>query len=90
MQIAGASTHQNSMLNVCGEPVKAGVPDKPFLPRDLAPELAKRVKAICAKAGVKEGPLLDACMIDVAAIARAGAAKIYAKTPTPTAVGEIR
>ncbi len=80
----------DSMLNVCGERVTAGVPDKPFLPRDLAPELAKRVNAICAKAGVKEGPLLDACMIDVAMIGRAGAAIIYAKTPTPTAVGEIR
>lgn len=80
----------DSMLNVCGERVKAGVLDKPFLPRDLAPELAKRAKVICAKAGVKQGPLLDACMIDVAVIGRAGAAKIYAKIPTPTAVGEIR
>jgi hypothetical protein len=78
------------MLNVCGERAKTGVPDKPFLPKDLAPELAKRTHATCAKAGVKEGPLLDACMIDVAVIGRAGAAKIYAKTPTPTAVGEIR
>jgi hypothetical protein len=80
----------DSMLNVCGERVKVGIPDKPFLPKDLAPELTKRTHAICAKAGVKEGPLLDACMIDVAVIGRAAAAKIYAKTPTPTAVGEIR
>ena len=79
-----------SMLNVCGERVKPGAPDKPFFAKDLAPEVAKRAHAICAKTGVKEGPLLDACMIDVAVIGRATAAKIHAKTPAPIAVGEIR
>ena len=80
----------DSMLNVCGEGVEAGAPDKPFFAKDLDPEVAKRTHAICAKAGVKEGPLLDACMIDVAVIGRATAAKIHAKTPAPIAVGEIR
>ena len=83
-------TPNESMLNVCGEEVKAGVPDKPFFVKDLAPEVAKRTLTICANAGVKLGPLLDACMIDVAVIGRAMAAEIYAKTPAPTAVGEIR
>jgi hypothetical protein len=80
----------DSMLNVCGEGVKAGIPDKPFLPGDLAPELAKRTSAICARAGVKKGPLFDACMIDVAMIGRPEAALVHATTPTPTAVGKIR
>jgi hypothetical protein len=79
----------DSMLNVCGERVKAGIPSKPFLPGDLSRELAKRVSTICTRAGVKKGPLFDACMIDVAMIG-AGAALIHAKTPAPVAVGEIR
>ena len=81
---------KDSMLNVCGREVKSGVPDKPFFAKDLAPEVAERTLAICANAGVKLGPLLDACMIDVAVIGRAMAAEIYAKTPAPIAVGEIR
>lgn len=80
----------DSMLSVCGEQVKAGIPNKPFLPGDLSPALAKRNTAICARAGVKKGPLFDACMIDVAMIGSAGAAIVFAKTPTPTAIGEIR
>ncbi len=80
----------DSMLNVCGERVEAGIPNKPFLPRDLSPDLAKKTYAICAKAGVKKGPLFDACMIDVAMIGSARAALIHAKTPKPAAVGEIR
>jgi hypothetical protein len=78
------------MLNVCGEEVKKGVPDKPFFAKDLTPELAERSLTICANAGVKLGPLLDACMIDVAVTGRATAAEIYAKTPAPIGVGEIR
>ena len=81
---------KDSMLNVCGEEVKNGVPDKPFFAKDLTPEVAERSLTICANAGVKLGPLLDACMIDVAVIGRAMAAEIYAKTPAPIVVGEIR
>ncbi len=79
-----------SMLNVCGERVNSGIPTKPFYAKDLDPQLAKRVQAICIKAGVKEGPLLDACMIDVAFTGNEAAAKIHSKTPAPVAVGEIR
>ncbi len=80
----------DSMLNVCGERVQSGIPTKPFYAQDLDPRLAKRVQLICNKAGVKEGPLLDACMIDVAFTGKAAAAKIYIKMPAPIAVGEIR
>ena len=79
----------DSMLNVCGEAI-TGIPQKPFSPRDLSPALVKKTTAICARAGVKKGPLFDACMIDVAMIGSPAAALIYAKTPTPAVVGEIR
>lgn len=78
-----------SMLNVCGE-TKSGVPTRTFYARDLDQELAKRVRAICVKAGVKEGPLLDACMIDVAFTGQRSAAKIHAVTREPLAVGLIK
>jgi hypothetical protein len=81
---------KESMLNLCGEEVKRGTPNKPFSAKDLAPDVAKRVRAICGRAGVKEGAHLDACMIDVAVIGRATAARVHAKTPAPAVVGEIR
>lgn len=80
----------DSMLNVCGERAEAGRPDKPFFAKDLAPDEAERTRGICANAGVKDGPLLDACMIDVAVIGHATAAEIHAITPAPIAVGKIR
>jgi hypothetical protein len=80
----------DSMLNVCGEKTQSAAPNKPFTAKDLDRKLAQRVLAVCRRAGLKEGPLLDACMIDVAFTGKASAAKIYAKTRTPVAVGEIR
>jgi hypothetical protein len=78
-----------SMLNACGESIQRGIPKKPFFANDLDPKLARRNRAICTEAGVKEGPLLDACMIDVAMIGP-GAAKVFARTPMPAAVGDER
>ncbi len=79
----------SSMLKVCGDRVRPGIPGKPFGPRNLPPEVGKRVAAICTRAGVRPGPLMDACMIDVAVIGRAGAARVYAQTPVPPSVAEI-
>jgi len=79
-----------SMLNVCGEAKESGLPAKPFYAKDLDPQIAKRAKAICSKAGIKEGPLLDACMIDVAFTGKESAAGIHARTRQPVAVGVIR
>lgn len=78
---------RESLLNVCGGVRESGIPSKPFTPRDLKPQLAQRVKAICTAAGVKEGPLLDACMIDVAFTGKKSAAIIHARTRQPVAVG---
>ena len=79
-----------SMLMDCGKDVVRGVPAKPFFARDLEPALAKRAQAICAQAGVKEGPLMDACTLDVAVIGSASAAKVHAITRNPVVVGDAR
>lgn len=78
-----------SILSPCGESVKPAVPKKPFFVEDLAPDLAKRNLEICTRAGVKEGPLQDACIIDVAMLGP-GAAKVFAGRHLPVAVGDAR
>jgi von Willebrand factor type D domain len=78
-----------SILSACGEGVKGAVPRKPFFVEDLPPDLAKRNRDICMRAGIKEGPLQDACIIDVAMLGR-GAAKVFAGRPIPIAVGDAR
>jgi hypothetical protein len=79
-----------SMLNVCGEVKESGLPAKPFYAADLDPQTARRVKAICSEAGIKEAALLDACMIDVAFTGMKSAAEIHAKTRPPVAVGTVK
>ncbi len=79
-----------SLLNACGAVKESGIPTRPFTPKDLEPQLAQRVRAICNEAGVKEGPLLDACMIDVAFTGDKSAAIVHAQTRQPVAVGVIR
>jgi len=78
-----------SILSACGESVRAGVPKAPFFVENLPRELAQRNRAICAEAGIKEGPLQDACIIDVAMLG-AGAAKPFVGRRPPVAVGDKR
>jgi hypothetical protein len=78
-----------SLLNACGRPTESGIPARPFTARDLDPKLGQRVRAICTEAGVKEGPLFDACMIDVAFTGDKAAAAVHARTRQPVAVGVI-
>jgi hypothetical protein len=66
--------------------VKAGNPSRPFSVKDLEPKVAQRARAICLKAGVKRGPLLDACTLDVAVIGRPAAAKAFVGARPPVAV----
>jgi hypothetical protein len=71
---------------LCKDPaVKDGNPAKPFYATDLDRRLAERARAVCLKAGVKEGPLLDACTLDVAVLG-SKAAKVFVSAPTPVAV----
>jgi hypothetical protein len=79
-----------SMLSACGRNVERGVPKKLFFAKDLDPRLGRRTQVICAQAGVKEGPLLDACTLDVAVIGSSKAAKVYATMPNPVVVGDAK
>jgi hypothetical protein len=81
---------KESMLSICGREVERGVPKKLFFAKDLDPRLAKRMQAVCAQAGVKEGPLMDACILDVAVIGNSIAAKVHAITPNPVVVGDAK
>jgi len=79
-----------SMLNVCGERTMAGIPKKPFTSRELDPKTMKNARLACARAGVKEGALLEACLIDVAMIGDKAAANVHAQTLAPKALGLLR
>ncbi|AXW36136.1 hypothetical protein HFK83_24880 [Ralstonia pseudosolanacearum] len=83
------AAREESMLGACGENILRGVPKKSFSATDLPPKLATRNRLICTRAGVKEGPLLDACVIDVAWLG-AKAATTFAGKPAPVAVGDER
>jgi len=76
---------------LCSKPaVVPANPTAPFYAQNLRktnPDLAQRARAVCLKFGVKQGPLLDACIIDVAVIGNPAAAKVYVGVPNPAAVG---
>ena len=79
-----------SLLSVCGDRnVERGNPRRPFYAKDLDPAVYARTRAVCTAAGVKEGPLLDACTLDVAVIGNDAAAKVFVSMPDPIAVGNI-
>jgi hypothetical protein len=81
---------KDSLLSACGGERERGVPKRLFFAKDLKPQLAQRTRATCLKVGVKEGPLLDACTLDVAVIGDARAAKVFTTTPNPVVVGDAR
>jgi hypothetical protein len=79
-----------SLLSTCGDgKVESGNPRRPFYAKDLDPQVAERTRAVCTAAGVKAGPLLDACTLDVAVIGNDAAAKVFVGMPDPIAVGNI-
>jgi hypothetical protein len=78
-----------SLLSVCGEAKEHGIPQKSFTANDLDPRLSERTRAVCMTAGVKQGPLLDACTLDVAVIGDGTAAKVLVDAPAPIAVGKL-
>jgi VWD domain-containing protein len=78
-----------SLLSACGDNVERGNPRRPFYARDLDPQVAERTRAVCIAAGVKAGPLLDACTLDVAVIGNDEAAKVFVGAHDPLAVGNI-
>jgi hypothetical protein len=80
-----------SMLSVCnpGKAVEVGIPRRPFYAKDLEPGIREKAQGVCTAAGVKPGPLLEACTLDVAVIGQDAAAKVYVDAIPPAAVGTI-
>jgi hypothetical protein len=82
---------KESILSDCGGAVKAGPPRAPFFVSDLPRDKVQRYQATCARAGVKEGALFDACTIDVAMIGPKAADVYRTRLATvPVAVGDAR
>jgi hypothetical protein len=81
---------KDSMLLACGERGERGVPKQIFVAANLDPGLARQTRAVCEKAGVKKGALLDACTLDVAVIGSPTAATVFTTAPQPLALGNTR
>lgn len=62
-------------------------PSKPFCLPDLDPKARERATAVCLQAGVKQGPLLDACIVDVAVLGDDKAAEAFVNAQPPVVVG---
>jgi hypothetical protein len=79
---------KDSLLNVCG-PAQPGNPTDTFYANDLDRETYDRTRAVCLAAGVKAGPLLNACTLDVAVLGDDAAAKVFVDARPPVAEGII-
>ena len=82
---------ENSMLSVCGagRESERGAPKRPFFASDLEASVREKALGVCTAAGVKAGPLLDACTLDVAVIGQDAAAQVFVGAIAPAAVGTI-
>ena len=82
---------KKSMLSVCNteRTIERGIPKQPFYAKDLEPNVREKALGVCNAAGVKPGPLLDACTLDVAVIGQDAAAKVFVGTTVPIAVGTV-
>jgi hypothetical protein len=82
---------EESALAGCGEgKAEPGLPRVPFYANNLPPDTHKKARAVCAAAGVKVKPLLDACTLDVAVIGQDSAATVYVGMHAPALVGDAR
>lgn len=81
---------KTSLLSPCGlKNIESGVPERTFFANDLDPKLAEKTRSVCTAAGVKPGPLLEACILDVAVIGNDLAAKVFVGARAPIAEGRI-
>ena len=71
---------------LCEGAVEAGMPASPIYSSDLPGAELERVQSICRRAGVKPGPLLDDCMLDVSLLGTSSAADTFVFTPEPARV----
>ena len=65
----------------CGDAAKSDVPKKPFFADTLDRNLATKNRAICTRAGVKEGPLLAGGYEEPADIPQMTLALIFVDLP---------
>jgi len=56
-------------------------PDKPFCVADLDPKIREHARGVCLQFGVKPGPALDACILDVAVLGDAAARAFVGVNP---------
>jgi hypothetical protein len=76
---------EESLLGDCGARDTAyAPPSKLLFARDLTPEQRNKGMAACNAAGVKAGPLFEACVLDVVVLNRDAAAAVFATMPAPT------
>lgn len=82
---------RTSLLSVCNgdAAVESRIPTQTFYARDLEPRVRERAVAVCNAAGVRPGPMLDACTLDVAVIGQDAAAQVFVGAKNPVAVGTI-
>jgi hypothetical protein len=80
-----------SMLSVCngGKGIESAAPSRAFFANDLEGSVREKARGVCAAAGVKAGPLLDACTLDVAVIGNDTAANAFVNAIPPAAVGAV-
>ena len=72
----------NSFLLHCAE-VRPAMPKAPIYASNLPASEQKRVQRICTRAGVKNGQLLEDCMLDVSLLRAKSAAAVFLKAPVP-------
>ncbi len=80
-----------SMLSACNaeEVIEVGIPKRSFYAKDLEPGIREKAQGVCTAAGVKPGPLLEACTLDVAVIGQDAAAKVFVDAIPPANVGTV-
>jgi hypothetical protein len=78
-----------SLLTPCGRKARSSTPATVFYASNLPPRLAGQALAACRVAGVRTGPLLDACTVDTAVLKSKAATRAYLTEPTGVTVGHI-
>ncbi len=84
-------SERESMLSACNteKPIEVGIPRQSFYAKDLEPEIRQKSQGVCTAAGVKPGPLFEACTLDVAVIGQDAAAQVFVGAIPPATVGTI-
>jgi hypothetical protein len=78
-----------SLLAPCGRESEHANPGKPFTIDNLNPDERSRATQVCLRAGVKDGPLLSSCVLDVAVLGP-DAANAWVGAEQPVVVGTVK